>query len=132
MIIESNRTRCPQCLKPLAWKSHVKKWSKDGYIDEFTFQCTPCQREYMFKDDEVSELREERDPNAERIAIERLQVQEATANRLCPKCGSQLAHSPYSSWIVDLVQPLPSGVQARGWGTATKNRWRTAAETGHP
>ena len=37
-----------------------------------------------------SRSRKERDPFAERQAIERLQVEEAAKARLCPRCGSAL------------------------------------------
>ena len=92
MLFEDQSTKCPSCKNPLTWKSHTKRWESVRLVDEFTFRCESCKREYEFKDDKVSEKKHARDPLAESEAIERTLLL-AAINRRCGNCGGPIARS---------------------------------------
>jgi len=69
MLFEEQSTKCPSCKTSLTWKSHIKRWDQGRLVDEFTFRCESCKREYEFKDDKVVEKKRGRDQLAESEAI---------------------------------------------------------------
>jgi uncharacterized protein YbaR (Trm112 family) len=89
VLIEDQSTKCPKCKNDLTWKSHEKIWTKERELDQFTFICNSCSREYLFKDDVIIEKTHGRDPVAESTAICHLEIEAALARR-CPECGGPL------------------------------------------
>jgi len=65
VLIEDESTKCPKCGNSLTWKSHEKIWTKERELDQFTFRCDSCNREYLFKDDTIIEKTHGRDTLAE-------------------------------------------------------------------
>jgi nitrite reductase/ring-hydroxylating ferredoxin subunit len=97
VLVKAQSTKCPNCKNPLTWQSHVKRWEKARQVEEFTFLCGSCNREYLFKDDKITEKRQSRDPFAEELAIQNGQFLDAT-NRRCPHCGGPITN-PYASTL---------------------------------
>jgi nitrite reductase/ring-hydroxylating ferredoxin subunit len=91
MRFEDQSTKCPNCKGPLTWLSHVKQWKEGRQVDEFTFRCEPCNREYLFRDDQVTEKRQGRDTVAETIAIHHSELQAALKSR-CTHCGGPITN----------------------------------------
>ena len=89
MLIEDQSTKCPKCKNPLTWKSHEKIWTKEREVHRFTFTCSSCNREYLFKDDAIIEKSHSRDPYAETKAIHHAEIEAALARR-CLECGGPL------------------------------------------
>jgi hypothetical protein len=69
MSFDGHLTKCTNCKSPLAWQSHVKRWEQASELQEFTFLCNSCKREYMFKDDKFIEKELVRDPLAQTLAV---------------------------------------------------------------
>jgi ribosomal protein S27AE len=97
VLVERQLTKCPNCKNSLTWQSHVKRWEKSRQVQEFTFLCQTCNREYLFKDDKIVEKRPRRDPFVEELAIQNVQFLDAT-NRRCPQCGGPITN-PYGSTL---------------------------------
>jgi Zn finger protein HypA/HybF involved in hydrogenase expression len=91
MRFEDKRTKCSRCKTPLIWLSHIKRWEQDRQVDEFTFHCEKCKREYLYKNDEIVEKGTERNLLAEHEALARFEFRNAT-NRRCPKCGGPITN----------------------------------------
>jgi hypothetical protein len=89
VLIEDQSTKCPKCKNALTWKSHEKIWTKDRELDQFTFTCNSCNRDYLFKDDVICEKPHDRDSYAETRAIHDAEIEAALARR-CPECGGRL------------------------------------------
>src|SRR3990172_9216588 len=92
MLFEDKSTKCPNCKTSLTWKSHVKRRDQGRLVDEFTFRCESCKREYEFKDDKVLEKKRGRDPIAESQALDR-SLRLAAMNRRCDNCGGPITRS---------------------------------------
>jgi RNase P subunit RPR2 len=67
--IESNSTACFDCHKPLIWIGRSKRLHQGRDVYEFEFRCDSCKREYRFRDGKLRELKTERDPVAENLAM---------------------------------------------------------------
>jgi uncharacterized protein with PIN domain len=89
VLIEDQSTKCPKCKNPLTWKSHEKIWTKEREVHQFIFACDSCNREYLFKDDEIIEKTLGWNPVAETAAIHHGQI-EAALHRRCLECGGPL------------------------------------------
>jgi hypothetical protein len=60
---------------------------------EFDFCCGTCKREYRFTDGNLKELKIERDPVAEQLAMRKAEI-EAFRNCRCSQCGG-----PLDDWL---------------------------------
>jgi len=58
-------------------------------VDELGFRCESCNREFRFREGRLKELKIERDPVAERIAMHKAEV-DVARNRRCLRCGGPL------------------------------------------
>lgn len=88
MLFEDKSTQCPNCQKPLIWISHSTRWEKTP-IHEFNFSCGSCNRKYQFKDNQLAQIRPQRNPAAETDAIHKAQLKNAVSRR-CPQCGGPI------------------------------------------
>lgn len=86
MLVEDKSTSCQNCTKKLTWTSHSKTWENGKQVDELTFECDDCHRQYSFKEGKLSEKRTERDTYSETAAIKRAEMKNALQRR-CPDCG---------------------------------------------
>ena len=93
MLIEDQSTNCPNCKKPLTWKSIIKHWEQGKLVDEFSFSCESCKREYQFKEGQLIEKRPLQDPLVETLAIKGGQ-QQVAVNRRCLQCGGPITDGP--------------------------------------
>ncbi|MGA3108078.1 MAG: hypothetical protein ABSD99_01255 [Candidatus Bathyarchaeia archaeon] len=89
MEIDHNSTDCLDCHKPLVWISRSKRLLEGRDVDELGFRCDSCKREYRFREGRLKELKIERDPAAERMAMQKAEV-DTVRNRRCPHCGGPL------------------------------------------
>jgi len=62
-------------------------------VYEFGFRCDSCKREFLFKGGKLRELKPQRDPVAELMAMREAEVG-AIRNRRCPHCGG-----PLDDWL---------------------------------
>jgi hypothetical protein len=62
-------------------------------VYEFDFRCDSCKREYRFRDGKLRELKVERDPVAEHLAMRKAE-RDAVRNRRCSECGG-----PLDDWL---------------------------------
>jgi hypothetical protein len=46
--------KMPNCKNPLTWMIHTRMWEKGRNDHEVTFQCDPCNRQYLFKDNKMA------------------------------------------------------------------------------
>jgi hypothetical protein len=97
MIFEDQSTKCRTCKKPLTWISHSKRWQGTTQIDEFSFQCESCNREYQYVNDKLHEKKQERDTIAETIAMLHSQKEEALSRR-CFLCGGPINEQLSCKW----------------------------------
>jgi uncharacterized protein with PIN domain len=91
--IEGNSTNCFDCHKPLVWMSRSKRVDQGRDVYEFGFRCDSCKREFRFKDGKLKELKAQRDPVAELMAMRKAEIG-AIRNRRCPHCGG-----PLDDWL---------------------------------
>ena len=73
--------------------SRNKRLLQGRDVYEFNFRCDPCKREYRFRDGELKQLKIERDPIAEHIAMREAEM-DSVRNRRCPNCGG-----PLDNWL---------------------------------
>jgi len=66
-----------------------KRVDQDRDEYEFGFLCDSCKREFRFKDRKLEELKTQRDPFAELMAMREAEIS-AIRNRRCPHCGGSL------------------------------------------
>jgi len=92
--IESNATNCFECDKPLVWISRNKRLHQGRDAYEFDFRCDSCKREYRFMDGKLRQLKIERDPVAEHMAMRKAEI-DSVRNRRCPNCGG-----PLDNWLI--------------------------------
>jgi len=72
----------------------VSKQLRQGNdVYELDFRCDTCKREYRFGDGELSELKIERDPVAEQLAMRKAEI-DAFRNCRCSQCGG-----PLDDWL---------------------------------
>jgi hypothetical protein len=91
LLFEDQETKCPGCKAPLTWLSHVKRWEQAREIHEFSFRCEACNREYEFKDNQLVERKQGRDPIAESTAIHQARLRDAQVRR-CLNCGGPIVN----------------------------------------
>jgi hypothetical protein len=87
--IESNSTNCFDCHKPLVWMSRSKRLDQSRDVYEFDFRCDSCRSEYRFRNGKLRQLKIERDPVAEHVAMYNAET-DSVRNRRCPNCGGPL------------------------------------------
>jgi len=58
-------------------------------VYDLDFRCDSCKREFRFRDGKLEELKIERDPAAEHIAMRHAELN-AARNRRCGQCGGPL------------------------------------------
>jgi len=118
--IESNSTNCSNCNKPLVWISR-NKWACQGRdVYEFDFRCDSCKREYRFMDGKLRQLKTERDPVAEYMAMRKAEIH-SVRDRRCPNCGGPLdnwlrcdwCHESYSVDSGELVPRMKEPLQLK-------------------
>ncbi len=97
MDIDANSTDCLDCHKPLVWVSRSKRLLQGRDVDELGFRCDSCKREYRFREGRLKELKIERDPVAERMAMHKAEV-DTVRNRRCPNCGGPLDEFLACEW----------------------------------
>jgi hypothetical protein len=122
MLIEDQTTKCPHChcKESLNWESHVKRWKDGREVDEFSFSCWKCSREYLFRDGELKELGVERDPVGAQLAMLRAEM-DAFRGRRCLQCGGTLddwltcdwCHERYSIESGELVPRAEEAAQPK-------------------
>jgi len=95
--IEDNSTNCFYCHKPLVWISRSKQLNQDREVYEFGFRCDSCNREFRFTDGKLKELKAQRDPFAELMAMREAEFG-AIRNRRCPHCGGPLGEWLTCGW----------------------------------
>jgi uncharacterized protein YbaR (Trm112 family) len=93
MLIEDESTKCPGCKNPLTWVGRSKQVHQGRDVYELDFRCGTCQCEYRFRDGKLKELKVERDPVAEQLAIREAEV-DAVRDRRCSICGG-----PLDDWL---------------------------------
>ena len=120
MEFESNTTNCFECDKPLMWIGRSRRLQQDREVYEFEFRCDSCKREFCFRDGKLKELKIERDPVAERMAMRQAET-ETVRNRRCPQCGGPLddwltcgwCHERYSVDNGELIPRIQEQLQHR-------------------
>jgi len=108
--IQTNSTNCFDCHKPLVWMSRSKRLDQGREVYELGFRCDSCKREFRFKDGKLEELRTQRNPFAELMAMREAEI-DTIRNRRCPHCGGPLddwlscdwCHEQYSTDNGELV-----------------------------
>ncbi|MGA2625985.1 MAG: hypothetical protein ABSF63_02860 [Candidatus Bathyarchaeia archaeon] len=87
--IGSNATDCFECHKPLVWVTRSKRLIQGRNVDELHFRCDSCKREYRFREGMLREMKIERDPVAEELAMQEAEI-DTVRNRRCSRCGGPL------------------------------------------
>jgi uncharacterized protein YbaR (Trm112 family) len=93
MLIEDQSTKCRDCNNPLTWTAIGKRLRQGSDVYELDFRCETCKREYRFTDGNLKELKIERDPVAEKLAIRQAEI-DAFRNSRCLNCGG-----PLDDWL---------------------------------
>lgn len=93
MEFESNSTECYECHTPLVWVGRSTRIDQGREVYEFDFRCDTCKREYRFRDGKLEEVKVERNPVAEHMAMHKAELDTAR-NRRCPQCGG-----PLDDWL---------------------------------
>ena len=93
MLIEERTTKCRDCNNPLTWTAIGKRLRQGSDVYELDFRCETCKREYRFTDGTLKELKIERDPVAEQLAMRKAEI-DAFRGCRCPKCGG-----PLDGWL---------------------------------
>ena len=68
---------------------------------EFDFRCDSCKHEFRFTDGRLRELRIERDPAAERMAIRKAELATIRTRR-CTECGGPLDDFLTCEWCSEM------------------------------
>ena len=79
-------------------------------MEEFGFRCDTCKHEYQFREGRLRELKIERDPVAEELAMHKAEI-DVARNCRCRQCGGPLddfltcdwCHAKYSVVNGELV-----------------------------
>jgi hypothetical protein len=94
MLLEDHSTKCRDCTNPLTWTAIGKRLLQGSDVYELDFRCESCKREYRFTDGRLKELKIERDPVAEQLAIRQAEINAFRGCR-CPWCGG-----PLDAWLM--------------------------------
>jgi len=73
----------------LVWISRSKQLLQGREVEELGFRCDSCKREFRFRESRLKELKSERDPVAEKMAVHKAEI-DTVRNRRCPNCGGPL------------------------------------------
>jgi nitrite reductase/ring-hydroxylating ferredoxin subunit len=73
--------------------SRSKRLDQGRDVYEFGFRCDSCKREYRFRDGKLKELKTQRDPFTELMAMRKAEI-DTIRNRRCPHCGG-----PLDDWL---------------------------------
>ena len=93
MLIEDSSANCRGCHNPLTWVGLSKRSGQNSVVYELDFRCEKCKCEYQFRDGKLRELKVERDPVAEKLAIRQAEI-DAFRNSRCINCGG-----PLDDWL---------------------------------
>jgi len=81
-------------MPPLTWIGETKHTQQGHDAYELHLR-SDCNCEYRFWDGKLKELRNERDPVAENLAIRQAEI-DTVRNRRCPTCGG-----PLDDWLAE-------------------------------
>ena len=97
MLIEDQSTKCRSCSNPLTFVGMNRRLQQGSDLYELDFRCEKCKREHHFTDAKLKELKVERDPVAEQIAMRKAEL-DAFHGCRCPKCGGPLDYWLTCEW----------------------------------
>lgn len=91
MQFKDKLSECAYCNKPLVWVSRITRWYEDRKIQDFTFRCDVCKREFLYRDNRLFEKKPVRNEVGAVTAIRKLEHKDAL-NRRCTECGGPLTN----------------------------------------
>ena len=137
MEFDDNSTECVDCRKPLVWISRIKRLHQGREVHEFDFRCDSCKREFRFRDGKLKELKNDRDPVAEHIAMRQAEI-DTVRNQRCPHCGGPLddwltcdwCHERYSVDNGELMPRIQEQLQHKAKVSDFKQRYKQFPKLG--